>query len=305
MINNLITTILFTTIIRPTTILLVKVLSILPLKFRIYIGRFGAYILTPFLRRENFFIKLQSKVFFKKEISPYKIYANIAQTFFEAFNLSDIKDENISVYQSEDNILEKVAKNDKATIVLTAHTGNWELLAAYFIKKGFKIATAAKKLEFVVGQEIIEKIRRSYGIKTIWRGGRSGAKEILNEIEKKHVMAVLIDQHTKVSSLDSVFFNHEVKVPSSLIKMAVKHNTNTIVAFNFRRDITHYDFYIHLLKPNLTQEEIAREYNELLEKYIRMYPEQWVWFHKRWRVLNGKDLSRKKYIEHLNDLLAK
>ena len=268
----------------------IKFLSILPLLMRIYIARIGAFLVCPFLKRENLFIKLQSKVFLGKEISPYKVYANIAQTFFEAFNLKSIKDENITVHKSREDILEKIQNDKKPTIVLTAHTGNWELLAAYFIKKGLKIA-----------QDIIEKMRSEYGIQTIWRGGNQGAKEILDVINNNHLMAGLIDQHTRVTSILSTFFGHEVKVPSSLIKIAKKHNANIIIAFNFRKDLTHYDFYLHYLDSNYTQEEIVKVYNELLEKYIRMYPDQWVWMHKRWRVIDGKELSRREYLEHLNN----
>ena len=58
------------------------------------------------------------------------------------------------------------------------------------------------------------------------------------------------------------------------------------------------------ISPNCLGEEIVKTYNELLEKYIRMYPDEWVWMHKRWRVVNGKDLSRREYLEHLNNLLT-
>ena len=290
-------------LIKVPSFLLIKFLSILPLKVRVFIARGGAFLVSPFLKRENLFIKLQSKVFLGKEISPYKVYANIAQTFFEAFNLKDIKEENITVHKSREDILEKILNDNKPTIVLTAHTGNWELLAAYFIKKGFKIATAARMARLSVAQDIIENIRSAYGIKTIWRGGNQGAKEILNVISDNHLMAGLIDQHTRVTSISSTFFGHEVKVPSSLIKIATKHQANIVIAFNFRRDLYHYDFYLHYLDSNHTQEEIVNTYNELLEKYIKMYPDEWVWMHKRWRVLNGKDLSRQEYLEHLNYLL--
>ena len=295
---------IITTVIRVPAFILLKFLSALPIIVRIYIARIGALLVTPFLKRENLFIKLQSKAFLGREISPYKVYANIGQTFFEAFNLKDIKEENIVIHKSREDILEKIQNDNKPTIVLTAHTGNWELLAAYFIKKGFKIATAARKARFKIAQEMIEKIRSAYGIQTIWRCGNQGAKEILDVIKNKHLMAGLIDQHTRVTSIPSTFFGHEVKVPSSLIKIAKKNDANIIIAFNFRKDLTHYDFYLHYLDPECSREEIVKTYNELLEKYIRMYPDEWVWMHKRWRVVNGKDLSRREYLEHLNNLLT-
>lgn len=288
---------------RIPAILFLDFISILPLRVRIFIARAGAYIVTPFLKRENFFIKLQSKVFLGKEVSPYKVYANIAQTFFEAFNLKSIKDENISVHMSQSDILDKIKHDQKPTIVLTAHTGNWELLAAYFIKKGLKIATAARMARYEIVQELIDRMRKNYGIKTIWRGGSQGAKDILNEVTSKHIMAGLIDQHTRVTSIPSTFFGHEVKVPYSLIKIAIKHDANIVIAFNFRRDLTHYDFYLHLLDSKIGEQEIVKTYNELLENYIRKYETQWVWMHKRWRVLDGKELSRKEYEKHLYDLL--
>jgi lauroyl/myristoyl acyltransferase len=55
-----------------------------------------------------------------------------------------------------------------------------------------------------------------------------------------------------------------------------------------------------------TEEEILTEYHSHLEDYIREYPAQWVWFHKRWRTLtDGTRLSARNYPLYLKEELSK
>lgn len=283
--------------------LIIKVFSILPLRLRIFIGRTGGIITSLFLKRDKKFIRLQSKIFLGKELSPIKIFANIGQSFLEAFNLKSIKDENIKITYNEENIIQEMVEAKVPQILLTGHLGNWELLAAYLIRHGVKMATAAKVIKIGLGQSLISKVRKNYGIKSILRGGNSGAKKILEEITSKHLTATLIDQHTNATSLESIFFNYSVKVPFSLIKVAKKHKANIYVGFMLRNSLANYQLFLHKIDSSKKISSIIEDFNKILEHYIRLYPEQWVWFHKRWRYINGKDLSRKEYLSYLKNLL--
>ncbi len=285
------------------SLFIIKVFSFLPLKVRILIGRFGGKIASLFYKRDAHLIKFQSKIFLEKEISPSKVFASLGQTFLEAFNLNSIKMENIIVSDDAETIVQEMISQKDPQILLTGHIGNWELLASYLIRRGVKMATAAKTIRVKLGQEIISKIRKDYGIRTILRGGNSGAREIIDSIIEKHLTTSLIDQHTNVTSLESTFFNFPVKVPCSFVKIAKKHNAKIFVAFMIREDIYHYHLCAQEIDSSQSISDIIKEFNKILEKYIRLYPEQWVWFHKRWRYVNQKDLSNKEYLSYLKKLL--
>jgi KDO2-lipid IV(A) lauroyltransferase len=106
----------------------------------------------------------------------------------------------------------------------------------------------------------------------------------------------LIDQDTKVESIPVSFFGQAAKTPVSLITLGKKSNARFVSAFLFRTGWFRFTVFVEQIPDGTTEEDILRVYNERLEQYIRRYPDQWVWFHKRWRTTpQGVTLSSKEY----------
>jgi KDO2-lipid IV(A) lauroyltransferase len=197
--------------------------------------------------------------------------------------------------------------NDQRPIIcLTAHTGNWDLLAAYVISRGIPLTTIGREARNPTAQAILRSIREGYGIETIWRSDRSGLKRIISCLKERRVLAALIDQDTRVESVSSVFFDRPAKTPVSLITMGRKMNARFVTAFLFREGLGRYRVFVEDLGEADTDIEILDRYNKRLESYIRRYPSQWVWFHKRWRTTpDGVTLSSREYARTLEEQLRK
>jgi KDO2-lipid IV(A) lauroyltransferase len=201
--------------------------------------------------------------------------------------------------------LEAQLKGDRPTIVLTGHTGNWDLLAAYTIARGVEIATVGREARNPVLQHLLRSIRDGYGINTIWRSDKSGIKKLLSLLKEGKVVAALIDQDTRVESVSIPFFGESAKTPSSLIALGKRHNARVMTAFLFRTSPATYEVFAEPLDDSLSTEEVLQTYNQRLETLIRRFPEQWVWFHKRWRTsANGVTKSSREYIAWLREKIA-
>ena len=192
-------------------------------------------------------------------------------------------------------------------MVLTAHTGNWDFLAAYIIKSGIPISTAAKAARNPTLQNVLAYLRDRYGIKTIWREpGISPSKRILEELKNKQIVAGLIDQDTKVSSVYAPFFDLQTKTPSGLVALGKRASADIYTCFIFRKDNNNFAIHLDKIDSKLDINQTLEDYNKKLESCIKLYPSQWVWFHKRWRSLpEGKTLSTQKYLTFLKEKLAK
>ncbi len=285
---------------------IIKIISTIPLQIRILIGRICGYLYSRISRRETTITKLQMKIslkeHYKAELAS-KTFANVGQSVMECLNLKPYLSR-IDNYIDCPNweIAEELKKKGNSIIALTAHTGNWDLLAAYVIKRGFKLSTIARTARNKHLHKILVKIRDSYGINTIWKDSQTATREIIQALRSGAILAALIDQDLEDDGLYIPFFEIKAKYPAKLISLAKKNKSEIIAAFIFRTGMTKYRIFLHRLDQNKLTSEILKDYSNLLENYIKIYPDQWVWFHKRWRSLeDGSRLSGKKYIEYLKE----
>lgn len=286
--------------------ILVSLISRLPLSVRHLIGNFlgKAYSLIP--GRERRIAELQMRICLGESFRPAllsEVFANMGRTIMESLNLNPILSEAESLIETENwHLAEETRNSGKATVVLTAHTGNWDLLAAYAIKRGYPLSTIGRKARSQTLQILLEKLRNAYGVKTIWREDPDSLKEIIGCLRNKGILAALIDQDTNVKSVHLPFFGMPAKYPVSLISMAQKNQADILTAFIFRTSARRFKIILNRIDSSASPTDILLEYSNLLERYIRQYPGQWVWFHKRWRSLeNGKVLSSADYISYLEN----
>ena len=233
-----------------------------------------------------------------------KMFMGLGQTLMECLNLKPYLN-NIEQYVDcpDYSVYEGLTKNPRPIVILTGHTGNWDLLAAYGVCRGIPITSIAKEARNKSFQSALVSIRSGYGSRTIWRSNRAGIREIMKDISDNRVVSALIDQDTIVTNIRSKFFGLPVSAPSGLIDVANKYNAQYLAVFMARTGWKKYQIAVTELPSNCPIEETIEGYHQALEKQIRNFPDQWVWFHKRWRSLeDGKRLSSKEYIDYLSKL---
>lgn len=169
-------------------------------------------------------------------------------------------------------------------LLLTGHCGNWELIAVASHEGGVPLAAIARAADDPRLQQIVKDIREHLGAITIERGTRKAARQILEVLRGGGAIAMLIDQDIKVDGVWVPFFGRPAFTPVGPAEMALKQNMQVVPAFIERRpDRGHLVRFLPLLDlPQDTGEATARMTAEI-EEQIRRRPEQWVWWHKRWR----------------------
>ena len=291
-------------------LLIITLLGFLPLSLRSALGRAMGFIFAMLPTRERTIARLQIEHFIGAERAPSlvrEVFAGIGQTLFESFNLRPFLSHQNTYISSDDwPEAERLLAKKRGIVALTAHTGNWDLLAAYMVSRGIELCAVGREARNPTLQEILLTLRNQYGIQTIWRSDKKGIKEIIARLKGGQVVAALIDQDTRVKSEFSPFFGHPAATPSALVRLAKEQNFLLATAFIFRTGFNKYRVFMQPLAENLTLKETLDEYNRRLEGMLRRYPSQWVWFHKRWRTMpGGKRMSSKEYIEYLKLLLKK
>lgn len=289
---------------------LIRIVGSLPFSLRAVVGQILGRIFWLIPTREKRIARLQLDLCLGrgagKRIGP-KVFGSIFQTAFESLNLAPIikiSDSAISfpaLAQSQALLARK-----KGIVALTGHVGNWDLLGSYISHLGFPLSTIGRKARKASLQAVLSDLRESHGIRTLWRREGLEAKSIINELREGRVVSALIDQDTRVSSISVPFFGMSAKCPSGLVHLAKKLEVPLVSAFLVRTGWMKYEILVEEFDISKSVEEILMTYNNRLEAVLKSHPEQWVWFHKRWRTNeSGKTMSTKAYIEHLASSLKK
>ena len=184
-----------------------------------------------------------------------------------------------------EKILNKIYSNDKSVIFVSGHFANYELMAMEISKKKIKLATIYRPLNNFFLNPFIEYIRKKFICINQIKKGRVGVKESIKFINKKHSIALMIDQ--RVSEGDKIeFFNSEAYTSTLPAQLGLKYNLN-IVPIHIERK-NNNSFEMEVFEPldvskYKSKLEVSKKLNQILEKMIIRNPSQWIWTHDRWK----------------------
>ena len=187
-------------------------------------------------------------------------------------------------------ILNEALSAGKGCIVITGHFGNWEYLAAGLTNSGYGLSCIYREQKNVAVDNVIQEYRKKVGLELLKvRGG--AAKGMVRAIRKKKSILSVMDQDAGRKGVFVDFLGHPASANRGTATLALKYKVPVVVAFGVRKK----DRRIHIemqkfrdIQSFSNDEEgiieFIKEYNRILETYIRRYPEQWFWLHRRWKT---------------------
>ena len=176
-------------------------------------------------------------------------------------------------------------------LVLTAHLGNWELLAVAHRLTGFPLTVVVRPLDATALNALAERLRRKAGVELVdKRGALRGVLAALGRGPR--MVGVLLDQNA--SRREGVFvplFGRPASTSKSLALLAARTRTPVVPIFAHREADGRHLVAIHpalpLPEPPGAERaiiELTMRCNEAIEAAVRRTPEQWLWVHRRWRT---------------------
>lgn len=222
-----------------------------------------------------------------------KVFKNIAKNGAEWIKMSsagpEMLDRIVSRVSGREYLDEALAAG-RGVIVVGAHFGNWEILPLYLTRHGYKGAIVVRRIYFHKYDKFIARLRSKFGAGIIYRD--ESPRKMLKVLRSGGILGIVPDQD--VDSIDGVFvdfFGRQAYTPTAPVKLAVAARTSLLPGFVIRREDDTHELVIGEpieLPENAGDEEaVARStqaWTSVLEKYVRKYPEQWVWMHKRWKT---------------------
>ena len=150
------------------------------------------------------------------------------------------------------------------------------------------MAVLARPLDNPLLHDLLESVRTATGNSVIYR--RGAIRRVLRALEANQAVAVLIDQHMQPADAVYVdFFNRPAATTSALAALALRTGAPVVPVFALPLPGGRFRMvYEHAVEPPRGDDEDAiREFTQrctdVLEMYVRRYPELWLWMHRRWR----------------------
>lgn len=221
------------------------------------------------------------------------VYRNLGFQLAEFCQMSSYSAEKASRFIRYDGLESYIQAKErgKGVLVLTGHLGAWELSSFYHSLMGFPMGMVIRRLDNPLVDAMVNRIRCLHGNKVLHKD--DFARGLLTEMRAGGTVGILMDTNmTPPQGVFVPFFGMEACTASGLARVARKTGAAVLPGFllwepDEKKYVLHFGEELELAATD-NQEEDARvntaRYTAVIESYVRRYPDQWLWMHRRWKT---------------------
>jgi len=187
------------------------------------------------------------------------------------------------------NIEELNSLREKGAVIVTAHTANWDVLEQAASQNRIRLGIISRRSGFLPLQAFLDEIRKRRNEVVFAEDVHIG--EMVRFLRSGGFLGVVIDQNMPPKrGRPALFFGKEVNTTFAPQILSLRADRVILPAFIRRVKDGQYEitFYRHHIVRDASDSEIRNSMNylnSLLEEFIRRYPEQWLWVHRRFKPL--------------------
>ena len=177
----------------------------------------------------------------------------------------------------------------KGVIYLTAHFGNWELMAAALSFKGFPIHVVARPIDNPYLDRMVNRWRERNGNRVLNK--RIAAAEIIRLLRKGETIGFLLDQNTARSEAVFVdYFGRPAATHKGLAIVALRTGAPVVPVFFIReggRRRIVIEKELNIVRTGALDADIFENtalFTRTIESVVRRRPDHWLWVHRRWKT---------------------
>lgn len=170
----------------------------------------------------------------------------------------------------------------KGAILVSAHYGNWEAARQAAKQHGFESGIIYRafnnryldrftmNLIPITGEPVLQK-------------GRQGMRKLVSHVASGGVVMILVDQRNSGAPFLN-FIGHPAETVTAAADLALRTGA-ALIPVRARRDNEkrRFDVVFEVPVTGDNSEEMMQDVNDRITAWIEQYPEQWFWFHRRWR----------------------
>jgi KDO2-lipid IV(A) lauroyltransferase len=277
----------------------IKILGILPLPlaraFGIGIG-WVVYLLHVRLRRvgmRNLALAFPEKSAAARARILRGEFTSLGRQLAEVCQIPKYTPENVDqvvVYEGFENY-ERARARGKGVLFLTAHFGGWELSAFTHSMHGHWMHVVVRPLDNPYLDRLLRDYRTMHGNKIVDKD--DFVRGLLAAMKAGEVVGILMDTNmTPPQGVFVDFFGIPACTASGLARIALRTGAAVVPGFTIWDPLLgkyrlRFDPAVELIRTGQLEADIVAntgQFTQIIEAYVRQYPEQWLWVHRRWKT---------------------
>lgn len=187
--------------------------------------------------------------------------------------------------------LEKALAKGKGVILVSAHFGNFPLLLARLSLQGYKAGGIMRQMRDARVEKIFLAKRQRFKIKTIYSQPRKVCvEETIRSLRNNELVFIPLDQNFGTGGVFVNFFGSKAATAVGPVVLAQRTKAELVPCFIVRqKDDTHkiiFEQALDLETRGSPQDMVSlniQRLTSIIESYIRKYPSEWGWIHRRWK----------------------
>jgi KDO2-lipid IV(A) lauroyltransferase len=219
-----------------------------------------------------------------------RMFSKVLLNGLEFFYLPNVSKENITRYIDIEgrNYLDEAHAQGKGVILLTAHFGNWEWFGIGLTVLGYPMVGIGKQQPQAGITTLLTEYRTRFGGEFHYKG--AAVRHVMRALKENKILYMVSDQDGGRDGMVIDFLNKPASTPPGPAAFARKYNAPVVPAFIRREKGKHI---ITIYPPLVLQETEDSEADiqanlvtitKRVEEEIRKYPDEWLWFQKRWNT---------------------
>jgi KDO2-lipid IV(A) lauroyltransferase len=259
-----------------------------------FLGRLSYFLISPARRKTNENLKLSfgnEKTGKQLRKIAVQVFVNLGKNVVDAVRLKKMKWDDVDKITEIEGLeyFDTAYRAGKGVIGFTGHIGNFELMAAYFSLRGYKLSVIGREVYDPRLDRLLVENRESVGLKNI--SSFAGVKPLLRVLKKGEFLGILADQDSsRIRGIFVDFFGRPARTPVGPVLLAYKTGSPIVPMAIVRKGKNRYKIIVkppvELACSDNQEKDITdtlQRSTDALASIIRQYPDQWLWMHDRWK----------------------
>ena len=174
-------------------------------------------------------------------------------------------------------------KRKSGTVLVSAHFGSWEILGHWFGVNNYPLVGIAQRQKNKGANLFFEEKRELSGIKQVYR--KSSMDSLYEILNANKILGLVSDQDARGRGIFVNFFNKPASTHKGAALFHLNTNASLIFGICVQKNIGKYRVEFIPINPKKKSiEYITQLYTTIIQQSIKQYPEQYFWFHNRWKT---------------------
>jgi len=196
----------------------------------------------------------------------------------------------VVVYDGFENF-ERALARGKGVLFLTGHLGAWELSAFTHSLHGHPLHIVMRPLDNGYLDRLTRQYRTMHGNSTVDKD--DFVRGLLSAMRAGETVGILMDTNmTPPQGVFVDFFGIPACTANGMARIALRTDAAVVPGFTIwdpvlRKYRLRFDPAVSLVRTGNDDADVIANtalFTKVIENYVRRYPDQWLWVHRRWKT---------------------